>query len=164
VLDLLWTDIIIPTYSVSVVGPTNMSQQQQQQTKPKEIDWKRLTQTAGPYPIDAFNFVREGLSFTAHKVHSDIESVQEQDRHISGQQLCMGLRDFAIERYGLLAQAVLDHWHIRRTDDFGRIVFAMVDQGLLSKTQEDTPDDFRAVYDFDEAFSAAEVIARVGSN
>jgi uncharacterized repeat protein (TIGR04138 family) len=141
-----------------------MSQQQKQHIKPKEVDWKRVVEAAGPYPVDAFNFVREGLSFTAHRVHQDIRNLQEQDRHISGQQLCLGLRDFAIERYGLLAQAVLAHWHISRTDDFGRIVFAMVEQGVLSKTADDSLNDFRAVYDFAEAFSAAEVMARAESN
>jgi uncharacterized repeat protein (TIGR04138 family) len=141
-----------------------MSQQQKQHNKAKEIDWKRVIDAAGPYPLDAFNFVREGLSFTAHRVHQDLAGMHEQDRHISGQQLCLGLRDFAIERYGFLARAVLDHWHVRRTEDFGRIVFAMVEQGVLSKTQDDTLDDFRAVYDFAEAFSSAEVTARAGSN
>jgi uncharacterized repeat protein (TIGR04138 family) len=141
-----------------------MSQQQKQHTKAKEIDWKRVVEAAGPYPIDAFNFVREGLSFTAHKVHEDMASLHEQDRHISGQQLCLGLRDYAINRYGMLAQAVLDHWHIHRTEDFGRIVFAMVEQGVLSKTQDDTLDDFRGVYDFAEAFSVNEVMARAASN
>ncbi len=158
-------DIISPTdFASTRSGDLDMSQQQQQHSKAKEVDWKRLAEAAGPYPIDAFNFVREGLSFTAHKVHEEMANRHEPDRHISGQQLCLGLRDFAIERYGLLAQAVLDHWHIRRTDDFGRIVFAMVDQGLLSKTQDDTLNDFRAVYDFAEAFSAAEVLARTGAN
>ena len=143
-----------------------MSQQKQQQPQePKEVDWKRLADAAGPYPVEAFHFVRDGLSYAAHRVHDvEMENLPEQDRHISGQQLCMGLRDYAIERYGMLAPAVLGHWHIRRTEDFGRIVFAMVDHGLLSKTNDDTLDDFRSVYDFGEAFSANEVGMRIGSN
>jgi uncharacterized repeat protein (TIGR04138 family) len=142
-----------------------MSQQKQQQPRePGEVDWKQLAAQAGPYPVDAFHFVREGLSYAATRVHDEIEALPEQDRHITGQQLCMGLRDFAIERYGLLAPAVLGHWNIRRTEDFGRIVFAMVEHGLLSKTSDDTLEDFRSVYDFQEAFSASEVAARIGAN
>ena len=134
-----------------------MTEEQQQ------LDWKQLLAAAGPYPIEAFHFVREGLSFTAQKVHEHPESLAEADRHISGQQLCLGLRDFAIERYGLRAPAVLRHWHITRTDDFGRIVFAMIEENLMSKTDDDTLEDFRAVYDFDEAFSHEELVSRISS-
>jgi len=118
-----------------------------------ELDWDAILERTGPYPLEAFHFVREGLNYTAQRVHDDYGELSETDRHITGQQLCIGLRDFAIDSYGLLAPAVLRHWNIQRTEDFGRIVFAMIDAGLMSKTQEDTLDDFRAVYDFDEAFS-----------
>lgn len=132
-----------------------MSQQQ------KQLDLAAVLEQAGPYPIEAYNFVREGLSFTVEKLHAADPDLDEIDRHISGQQLCMGLRDFAIERYGLLAPVVFEHWHVSRTDDFGRIVFAMVDAGLMSKTDEDTPEDFRAVFNFSEAFSREEMLARL---
>jgi uncharacterized repeat protein (TIGR04138 family) len=133
-------------------------------SKPEPSDLRKLLEQAGPYPLEAFNFVREGLSYTAQKVHNDYEALPETDRHITGQQLCLGLRDFAIEQYGLLAPTVLSHWRIRRTDDFGRIVFAMIDAGLMTRTDRDTPEDFRAVYDFKEAFSDEELIARICSN
>ena len=140
-----------------------MSQQQQQQQQTlKELDWKRILSAAGPYPIEAFQFVREGLSYTAEKIYNEQDG-KGQDRHVSGQQLCMGLRDFAIERYGLLAPTVFSHWNVTRTDDFGRIVFAMIEEGLMSRTDEDSPQDFRAVYDFDEAFCRSELLARIGS-
>ncbi|MHC5023970.1 MAG: Minf_1886 family protein [Planctomycetota bacterium] len=128
----------------------------------KEVDWRDVRDAAGPYPLEAFMFVREGLTYTVQCVHENIGALAEADRHISGQQLCLGLRDFAIERYGMLAPVVLDHWNIKRTDDFGRIVFAMVNFGIMSKTETDQLDDFRAVYDFDEAFSEDELVARVG--
>lgn len=137
------------------------SKTQQQHIEPKAIDWQRLRSAAGPYPIEAFQFVREGLGHVANHVHPDPEAMPETGRHISGQQLCLGLRDYAIEQYGLLAPVVLRHWHVRRTDDFGRIVFAMIAEGLMSKTDDDTMDDFRSVYDFDEAFSAPELTARI---
>jgi uncharacterized repeat protein (TIGR04138 family) len=130
-----------------------------QQTK--EVDWKRATSKAGPYPIEAFNFVRDGLNYTVDRVHQEPCPVPPDSRHISGRQLSMGLRDYAIERFGMLAPEVLSYWHIRRTEDFGRIVFAMIDLGLMSKTEDDTLEDFRGVYDFEEAFSDAELAAWV---
>ncbi|MBT8486903.1 MAG: hypothetical protein HKO59_05500 [Phycisphaerales bacterium] len=118
----------------------------------------------GPYPIEAYDFVREGLSYTSEQVHGDPETLPEIDRHVSGQQLCLGLRDFAITQYGLLAPVVLDHWRIRRTEDFGRIVFTMIDAGLMSSTPDDTLEDFRGVFDFREAFTDDELLADLGSN
>lgn len=132
-----------------------MSTQQQQE------DLRKILDRAGPYPIEAFHFVREGLSYTARHIHGDPESLSDHDRHVSGQQLCLGLRDFAIERYGLLAPVVLEHCNIRRTDDFGRIVFAMIDAGFMSKTASDSMEDFRAVFDFEEGFAQEELLAHL---
>jgi len=126
-----------------------------------EVDWSELCRAAGPYPKDAFDFVRDGLAHTVATVSADGPEAPGGGRHVSGQQLCMGLREYAILRYGLMAPAVLAHWNVARTDDFGRIVFAMVDAGLMSKTPQDSLDDFRAVYDFAEAFGRDQVAARL---
>ncbi len=133
------------------------------------IDWSAMRESAGPYPIDAFHFVREGLTYTVERIHAELDDVTDPaalatlDRHISGQQLCLGLRDFAIDQYGYLAPLVLEQWNVRRTDDFGRIVFAMIEAGLMSKTDQDSLDDFRLVYDFAEAFSQDELARRIGA-
>ncbi|MCE9592002.1 MAG: hypothetical protein K8S99_15955 [Planctomycetes bacterium] len=81
------------------------------------------------------------------------EPEQRVERHVTGRQLCMGLRDFAIEQYGLLARTVLRRWRINSSEDFGHIVFAMVDAGLMGKTDDDTIRDFTDVYDFETAFA-----------
>jgi len=73
-------------------------------------------------------------------------------RHVSGEQLCNGLRDFALQQFGLLARTVLNRWNITNCEDFGRIVFAMVESRILAKTEDDSIDDFRDVFDFDAAF------------
>jgi uncharacterized repeat protein (TIGR04138 family) len=122
-----------------------------------KLDWTSIRNNAGPYPHEAFQFVREGLAHTVKMFHGDAAGNAE--RHVSGPQLCVGLRDYAVTTYGMLARTVLSRWGVKSTDDFGRIVFAMIDAGLMRKSDEDTLEDFRAVYDFDEAFSAAELIA-----
>jgi uncharacterized repeat protein (TIGR04138 family) len=124
---------------------------------------------AGPYPLAAYQFVQEGLRFTVRRVHEEraaggLEGMASTE-HVSGQQLCMGLRDHAIEQFGMLARPVLEHWGIRRTDDFGRMVFAMIEAGAMSKTPQDCVEDFFGVYDFDEAFATEHVVVamRAGS-
>ncbi len=106
------------------------------------------------YPLEAFIFVRNGLDFTVRSIHGDPEKAgSNANRHISGQQLCYGLRDYAVEQYGLLARTVLQRWSIHCSEDFGHIVFAMVDAGEMAKTDDDTLENFAGVYDFSEAFS-----------
>lgn len=75
------------------------------------------------------------------------------NRHVSGHDLCWGLRDYARQRWGPLAQLVLNRWNIDTTLDFGRIVFALVDNDMLQKELDDTLEDFRDVYDFNEALT-----------
>jgi len=118
------------------------------------IDWKRIREAAGPYPQQAFEFVREGLTHTVELVHGDAspDADSDESRHVTGQQLCFGLKDLAERRYGRLARTVLNRWAIRRTDDFGRIIFSMIEFGLMRKTDEDHIEHFHDVYDFDEVF------------
>jgi uncharacterized repeat protein (TIGR04138 family) len=76
-------------------------------------------------------------------------------RHISGRELSQAVREVALERFGLLARTVLGHWGIRSTEDLGRVVFALVESGVLVKQADDRMEDFRGVYDFEEAFEAS---------
>lgn len=121
-----------------------------------EVTWQELHARA-PYPPEAFEFIRQGLAHTVEMIHGEgaeqLERSDEGSRHVTGQQLCLGLRHYAIHRYGRLAKTVFQKWGVRQTEDFGRIVFAMVDAGLMRKSDEDSIEDFRGVYDFDEAFS-----------
>ncbi len=107
------------------------------------------------YPIDAFKFVEEGITFAANQIHGELppgKPIPSASRHISGQQLCEGLRRYALLNWGLLAQTVLRRWNITCTLDFGRIVFALIDAGRLQKTKRDSLEDFRNVFDFRTAF------------
>lgn len=84
---------------------------------------------------------------------NDLDEIAEaESRHVSGQELCLGLRSLAVEKYGLLARTVLRGWGVSTTEDFGKIVYAMVDTGLLRTSEQDSLDDFRGVYEFEEAF------------
>ncbi|MCX5702071.1 MAG: hypothetical protein NTW64_03720 [Candidatus Omnitrophica bacterium] len=97
------------------------------------------------YKPDSYEFVMQALNFTQTKL--------KKQGHLSGQELLEGIRQFAIEQYGPMAKTVLNHWGINKTEDFGNIVFNMVKQKLLSKTENDSADDFKDIYDFDVVFS-----------
>ncbi len=98
---------------------------------------------------DAYHFLREALDFTVKLLDKPVEGP---GRHVSGQELLEGIRQYAVKEYGPMALRVLNTWGIRRTDDFGEIVFNMVESGLLGKTDEDRKEDFAGGYDFEVAF------------
>lgn len=118
-----------------------------------EIDFNTAmnrVMTADPrYRREAYEFVREGLDFTQKIV---AQSANGAKRHVRGQELVAGLRDYALAQYGPMALTVLDEWGIRRCEDFGEIVFNLIDVGIFSKTAEDSRDDFKDGYDFIKAF------------
>ncbi len=103
------------------------------------------------YDRDSYYFVREGLDYTLKmlKKHHHPHAAQ---RHVSGQELLEGLRRFALDQFGPMTKTVLDYWGVHRCEDFGEIVFNMVEKGILGKTEQDSREDFRGGFDFDEAF------------
>lgn len=112
------------------------------------------------YKPEAYEFVLQGLTFTQKKLKKlNLHNAKHPtgQAHVSGGQLAFGLRDFAINQYGALAPQVLAHWGINQTEDFGNIVFSLIDKKLLAKTENDSLADFVLVYDFKEAF--ADVLA-----
>ena len=99
-------------------------------------------------------FDRRAYALVLGALNRVVESLPER-RHISGRELAEGVRDLALERFGLLARSVLSHWGIRATEDVGDIVFALVEGGVLVKQDEDRIEDFRDVFDFEEVFESA---------
>ena len=101
------------------------------------------------YDREAYRFVREALDYTQQK--SD-DSASEGIRHVSGQELLNGIRDYALSSFGPMAFNVFEEWGVRQCEDFGEIVFNMVEGGMLSKTSKDSRDDFKEGYDFAKTF------------
>ena len=101
------------------------------------------------YPRAAYAFVCHAVRDVANEL---AKQQQGAPRHISGQELCEGLRKLLIRHFGRLTAAVLSHWNISETTDFGNIVYALVDVGLLSVSAEDSRTDFTDVYRFHEAY------------
>ena len=114
---------------------------------------RRVADGAGAYPIAAYEFVHRGLAFTVARVHGT-PTPPARDRHVTGQQLCHGLREYALGLWGRMAGTVLRHWNIYGTIDFGNIVFELVEHKILATTEQDRIEDFRDVYDFKTAFEA----------
>ena len=98
---------------------------------------------------DAYHFIRESLDFTQKLISKENRGPI---RHVTGQELLDGLRQYALQQYGPMAVTVLEEWGVNHCRDFGDIVFNMVEHSLLAKTEKDSRDDFQNGYDFTDAF------------
>ena len=120
------------------------------------------------YKIDAYAFVFEALNYAhthlgmgaeraAEAEEEEVEeegeleedSPKEAERHLTGQQLCEAIRQYALEQYGYMAQCVLNSWGVKSTGDFGEIVFNLIGIGQMRKTPDDRREDFDDVFDFE---------------
>ncbi|MCA9751825.1 MAG: hypothetical protein KC591_06515 [Gemmatimonadetes bacterium] len=101
------------------------------------------------YAIQAYDFVRDSVTYACHVVYAT-------GTHVRGQELLEAIRRLALERYGALTRDVFESWGVTRTEDFGEIVFRLVEEGILAKTEDDSMDDFRDGFRFEEAFRNAD--------
>jgi uncharacterized repeat protein (TIGR04138 family) len=124
-----------------------------------------LLQEDRRYPLEAYIFVFEGLHYAQNVLGLGNDSPSESpggpsqeaedqgpQRHVTGQELCEAIRQFALEQYGYMAKLVLANWGLHTTGDFGEIVFNLIRIGRMRKTPHDRREDFDNVYDFDCAF------------
>jgi len=105
------------------------------------------------YHPNAYQFVYAALRFTQQCLNRSVNPAMESDdAHISGVELLDGIRAFALDQFGLMTQTVFRCWGVRSTDDFGQIVFELIDRGEMSRTDRDQLSDFFDVYDFADVF------------
>jgi len=111
---------------------------------------KNICEKDPRYDLEAYIFIREALDYS-------IKMLQKPDkgpaRHLAGRELLEGLRQYVIEEFGPMALKVLNSWGITKTEDFGEIVFNLVNAGEFGKTDDDKPEDFKNGYSFHDAFA-----------
>ncbi|MBI4326816.1 MAG: hypothetical protein HY674_16370 [Chloroflexi bacterium] len=101
------------------------------------------------YHQEAYVFVREALDYSQKSISKISRS---QPRHVTGRELLEGIREYGLLKYGPMTSMLFEDWGVRQCEDFGEIVFNMVEHGLLSKTESDSREDFKGGYDFFDAF------------
>src|SRR5205809_1743593 len=101
------------------------------------------------YQRDAYVFLRDALDFTT-KQQKKVKGATV--RHVSGPELLGGVRQYALKEFGPLVMTVFDNWGIHSCEDIGNMVFNLIGAGIFGKTEEDSIEDFKNVYEFEEAF------------
>ena len=113
------------------------------------------------YHREAYFFLREALDHT-QKMTGKLPKKNEV-RHVSGQELLNGIREYALQQFGPMTLSVFEEWGVTCCMDFGEIVFNMVETKLLAKTEQDSREDFRNGYDFHDAFRKPFLPSRIAS-
>jgi len=101
------------------------------------------------YQRDGYIFLRDALDFTT-KQQKKVKGVSV--RHVSGPELLDGVRQYALKEFGPMVMTVFDSWGIRCSEDIGHMVFNLIGAGVFGKTEQDSIQYFKNVYDFEEAF------------
>jgi uncharacterized repeat protein (TIGR04138 family) len=101
------------------------------------------------YQREAYVFLRDALDFTT-KQQKKIKGANV--RHVAGPELLDGARQYALKEFGPMVITVFDSWGIHSCEDIGHMVFNLIGAGIFGKTEEDSMEDFKSVYDFEEAF------------
>ena len=117
------------------------------------------------YPTEAYDFVSDALKYAADSMELvsndfsdpefDMESANHlarRERHLTGQELCESIRQYALNQYGYMSKVVLKTWNIESTSCFGDIVYNMISAGIMKKSSRDKRAHFNDVYAFDEVF------------
>ena len=101
------------------------------------------------YARDAYVFLRDSLDFTT-KQQKKIKGATV--RHVAGPELLEGVRQYALQEFGPMVMTVFSSWGIHCCEDIGHMVFNLIEAGIFGKTEEDSLEDFKNVYDFEEAY------------
>jgi uncharacterized repeat protein (TIGR04138 family) len=101
------------------------------------------------YQREGYIFLRDALDFTT-KQQKKTKGVSV--RHVTGPELLDGVRQYALKEFGPMVMTVFDSWGIRSCEDIGHMVFNLIGAGVFGKTEQDSIEDFKNVYDFKEAF------------
>jgi len=114
-----------------------------------------IVQNDPRFTYEAYEFIYQALHHTQRmlaKLPDEDTPIDPADKrfHVSGRELVRGICDLALQEFGRMARTVFRMWGINKTDDWGHIVFNLVEHELMSKTADDTMADFHELFDFDQ--------------
>ena len=114
-----------------------------------------ITKEDPRFARSSYVFLQKALNYTIEKKRKGlgVVVVKSDKRHVSGQELLEGIREYALEQFGPMAYFMLSSWGISRCEDFGEMVFNLIDYGVFSKNDDDSPEDFASIYTFKDAFA-----------
>ena len=122
-----------------------------------------LRERGSRYAREAYVFIVAALGETVRGLPA--ERLADADRrHLSGQELVLGVIRFARNEFGPMAPTVFREWRVLTTVDIGHIVFDLVAAEQLSARPEDTMADFMHGPDLIAALGEPDASTSAGRN
>ena len=96
------------------------------------------------YAYEAYEFIFQALHQAQQRAGTcpDPTGAEERGKEAASPRFRPGIArrraDLALREFGLMARTVLSMWGIHKTDDFGEIVFNLIDAKFMSKTDDDS--------------------------
>ncbi|MFK7850738.1 MAG: Minf_1886 family protein [Akkermansiaceae bacterium] len=96
------------------------------------------------YDGQAYFFLKDALDFTLKRL---MEEESGRNRHVSGEELLKGFRDYALEQFGPMAATLMEEWGITQCSDVGNMVFRLIEEQVFGRQDSDTREDFEGSFD-----------------
>ena len=109
---------------------------------------ENIVQREKRFDPGAYFLLKDALDFTLKRTREE----SGEERHVSGEELIFGFRDYAIQEFGPMAHTLLREWGVHTCSDVGDMVFELIEEGMFGKQDSDTKEDFRDHFDFEESF------------
>jgi uncharacterized repeat protein (TIGR04138 family) len=100
------------------------------------------------FDAEAYFFLKDALDFTLKRI---ADGNGGHSRHVSGPELLLGFRDFALDQFGPMSSTLMKEWGIRQCRDIGDMVFQLIDEGMFGKQDSDSLEDFSEIFDLEDA-------------
>ncbi len=99
------------------------------------------------YPLQAYLLIYQGIDWA--REHG--APVGDRGCHLSGRELAQAIFMYSVDAYGpRLGKIVWEELNLKGSEDLGRIVFHLLESGLMQKEEEDKSEDFDGVLTIDD--------------
>ena len=115
---------------------------------------ERIVEHDVRYRPGAYEFMNEAVAYTVRRLQR--ETLSRKERHVSGGELIQGVAEYAVQQFGPLDWEVLKDWGLVSGTSIGDVVFNMIDNGLLTASENDSREDFNRVPDLKELLISTE--------
>ena len=122
-----------------------------------ELNWNDLLESDRRFALETYRFMQEALEYAVcvgatedSETDDDDVFASDDEGHVTGQDLCYAVAEYAVREYGYLAKDVLAQLGLRKTSDIGDVVYNMIRFGFMTKSDRDRREDFDDVFDLGE--------------
>ena len=102
--------------------------------------FKKISAQQKTYTIELFDLVYAGV-ISAQDLFANV-------RHVGAKEVCASIKELIYKKYGCMSRTVLEHYGAKDTMDFGKVIYLLIEGGMLASSPDDKLSDFEKTFDF----------------